>query len=173
MAPVQHMLIQLSKRADGEVVLRCQRPDGSATWQKQAAAHARFFALHDLTHLAVETLLGFRRGFFGLIAEGWDIADTTGKGSRGPLPAEALLVEQIVGFLDAERAGGRAWTADEFNDHLANAPATRGLAERRVFTKEELDDVRAEARRLWEAWLALPADAQMDLRFPARQHRNG
>ena len=27
----------------------------------------RFFPLHDLTHYAVETVLGFRRGFYGLL----------------------------------------------------------------------------------------------------------
>jgi hypothetical protein len=29
---------------------------------------------------------GFARGFLSLIAEGWDIEDTTGKGKHGPLP---------------------------------------------------------------------------------------
>ena len=29
------------------------------------------------------TALGYPRGFFGLIAEGWEIEDTTGKGARG------------------------------------------------------------------------------------------
>ena len=159
------LLIQIVKRPDGGVVLRCRRPDGTVTWQKQEGPHARFFPLHDLTHFAVETVLGFRRGFFGLIAEGWDIAETTGKGLRGPLPPEAVLVEQIVGFLDSERAGGSAWTVEEFNEHLANAPATRDLPERRTLSPEELSRVRTEARRLWEAWLTLAVDEPLELRF--------
>ena len=96
------MRIEIVKRADGAGVLRCVRPDGSVTWQKQTR-HAAHFALHDLTHYAVETALGYRRGFFGLIAEGWDIEDTSGKGGRGALPAEALEVERIVGLFDSER----------------------------------------------------------------------
>jgi hypothetical protein len=33
--------------------------------------------LHDLTHYAVETALGYRRDFFGLITEGWGgVTDT-------------------------------------------------------------------------------------------------
>lgn len=52
-------------RADGAGVLRCTRRDGSVTWQKQEK-HAAHFAPHDLTHYAVETALGYRRGFFGL-----------------------------------------------------------------------------------------------------------
>jgi hypothetical protein len=83
--------------------LRCVRADGSATWQKQGTRHAAFFALHDLTHVAVESTLGFRNGFFGLVAQGWEIDDTTGKGARGPLPSGAAEVEYIVGTLDAER----------------------------------------------------------------------
>ena len=71
-------------------MLRCVRADGSLTWQKQTDRHAAFFALHDLTHFAVETTLGYARGFFGLIAEGWDFEDTGGKGARGPLPPEAI-----------------------------------------------------------------------------------
>ena len=68
--------IQITKRPDGNGVLRCVRADGSVTWQKQER-HAAFFALHDLTHFAVESTLGFRRGFYGLLAEGWDVEDTT------------------------------------------------------------------------------------------------
>jgi hypothetical protein len=37
-------------------VLQCARNDGSVTWQSKHAAH---FALHDLTHYAIETALGF------------------------------------------------------------------------------------------------------------------
>ena len=74
--------IEIVKQPDGAGVLRCVRQDGSVTWQKQTR-HAAHFALHDLTHYAVETALGYRRGFFGLIAEGWDVDDTTGKGARG------------------------------------------------------------------------------------------
>src|SRR6516225_617025 len=97
--------IRLTKRMDGGSVLRCVRGDGSVTWQKQDR-HAAFFALHDLTHFAVESTLGFQSGFFGRIAKGWDIDDTTGKGARGRLPEEAIEVEHIVGLLGAERASG-------------------------------------------------------------------
>jgi hypothetical protein len=53
----------------------------------------------------VESILGFRRGFFGLVAEGWTIEETTGKTARGPIPNDAKEVEYIVGSLDL--AGGR------------------------------------------------------------------
>src|SRR5207247_1266898 len=109
--------IQITKRTDGSGVLRCVRADGSMTWQKQKSRHAAFFALHDLTHFAVESALEFRRGFYGLIADGWEIDDTTGKGTRGPLPDEAVEVEHLVGSFDSERSGGTLWIADEFNHY--------------------------------------------------------
>src|SRR5579864_3783742 len=111
----QKMLkIQITKRPDGSGLLRCLRADGSVTWQKQER-HAAYFALHDLTHFAVESTLGFRHGFYGLIADGWDVDDTTGNGPRGPLPDEAVEVEYFVGSFDQERAAGTTWTAEEFN----------------------------------------------------------
>src|ERR1700733_12509574 len=123
--------IEISKRTDGAGVLRCIRDDGSVTWQKQAK-HGAHFALHDLTHYAVETALDYRHGFFGLIAEGWDLEDTTGKGARGPLPAEAVEVERIVGLFDSERGMGVLWTVEEFNQF---AP--------RVLSKADIQNVRA------------------------------
>ena len=63
--------IEIVKRPDGAGVLRCTRADGSVSWQKQAK-HGAHFALHDLTHYAVETTLGCRQGFFGLVSQGWE-----------------------------------------------------------------------------------------------------
>ncbi len=132
------MILQFTKRTDGGALLRCVRDDGSETWQKQEGNHASFFPLHDLTHYAVETELGFNRGFYGLIAAGWEIADTTGKAARGPLPDEAIEVEYIVSSLGSERAGDAVCTAEEFN-HLASAFAkTRSRPEPRRLSDAEL-----------------------------------
>ena len=65
--------ITITKRTDGGYVIACTRADGSVTWQKSASA--AFFPVHDLTHFAVETELGHRRGFYGLVAEGWNFND--------------------------------------------------------------------------------------------------
>ncbi len=145
------MLVQITKRVDGGGVLRCVRADGTVTWQKQDR-HAPFFALHDLTHFAVESTLRIQRGFFGLIAEGWDLEDTTGKGARGPLPREALEVEGIVGLFDAERGSGAIWTADEFNQFAS-----------RQLTVEEVAQIRARRSDLFKQWSALPPGQTLDL----------
>src|SRR5262245_29502120 len=102
---IPELRIRFTKRADGAGILHCLRWDRSATWERHDK-QAVFFSFHDLSHFAVETVLGFGRGFYGLIADGWDIADTTGKGKRGKLASEGIFVEHVVGLLDRERVGG-------------------------------------------------------------------
>jgi hypothetical protein len=159
------LLIQMTKRSDGGGVLRCVRADGSATWQKQESRHAQFFALHDLTHFAVESALGFKRGFYGLIAEGWDIEDTTGKGARGPLPDEAVEVEYLVGSFDSERASDALWTASECNEYAAMQAASSGRTAPRLLSGEDLVRVRALRGRLFSDWFALRPGATIELRY--------
>lgn len=154
------MRVQIVKKADGAGVLRCVRADGSVTWQKQTDRHAAYFALHDLTHFAVETTLGYRRGFFGLIAEGWDIEDTTGKSARGPLPPEAGEAEVIVGLFFAERASGVIWTVDEFNEFAA----VRGA---RLLTADEIARVKKKRSELFQQWSAVAPGAAIELQFEA------
>ena len=152
------MRVQITKKADGSGVLRCVRDDGSVTWQKQTDRHAAYFSLHDLTHFAVETTLGYRRGFFGLIAEGWDIEDTTGKGARGPLPKEAAEAEMMVGVFSSERAGGVIWTVDEFNE----AAAMTGV---RALSFDEIVRVKKKRSELFQQWSAVEPGGTLELQF--------
>lgn len=150
------MQVEIAKRKDGAGVLRCIRDDGSVTWQKQTERHAAYFALHDLTHFAVESVLSYRRGFFGLLSEGWDLDDTTGKGAKGPLPAEAGEVEGIVGQFFMEQASGARWTAEEFCDSIS-----------RKLTEEELARVRRRRSELFAAWRAVEPGSVLNLKFPS------
>ncbi len=147
------MLIEILKQPDGSGLLRCTRDDGSVSWQKQPR-HAGFFALHDLTHFSVESALGCESGFFGLVAQGWDIDETTGKGARGPLPPEAKEVEKIVGLLDTERASGTLMSIEEFNQ----------LAPRRL-EQAELGAIRKLRAELFEKWSAVKAGEALKLTF--------
>ena len=146
--------IGLAKKADGSGVLRCCREDGSVTWHKQTARHAAHFTLHDLTHWAVETVLGYKHGFFGLIADGWEMDDTTGKGTRGALPSEAIEVERVVGLFDTERGSGTVWTVDEFNTF-----APRPLSE------EQIRNIKARRAELFREWFALAPGGSPELTF--------
>ena len=92
-------------------------------------------AAHDLTHYAVETTLGLRQGFYGLLAQGWDIPGFEAKGTARQLPDEVLVTECIVGQLTNIVFAGRAAAAGELNAALSPAllpgaspgDSTRGL----------------------------------------------
>ena len=155
--------VQFTKRTDGSVVLRCVRKDGSATWQRHDR-HAKFFSYHDLSHFAVETTLGFRAGFYGLIADGWDISDTTGKGARGKLSPNSVLVEHVVGLLERERAGGAApLSAAEFNEQISEMAGKD--SSRPPLTDTQLTSVRERIEELHSRWSAVPAGSTLELTF--------
>lgn len=155
--------IQFRKRTDGTVVLRCIRRDGSITWERHEK-HATFFSFHDLRHFAVETTLGLRCGFYGLIADGWDIIDTTGKGKWGKPPAASALAEHVVGLLESERAGDATpLLAAEFN---AQIDAMLGVDQNRVrFTDAQLVAARDRTQQLHNDWAALPPGSTLELTF--------
>ena len=79
-----------------------------------------------------------------MIAEGWDVEDTTGKGQRGPLPEEAVVVEQLVGLFDRELSSG-GFPASEFNRFAAP----------RVFSEQDLARVRALKAKFENGWLRI------------------
>jgi hypothetical protein len=158
--------VQLTKRTDGGAILKCVRADGSETWHKQQGQHAAFFPLHDLTHFAVESELRIGNAFYGLVAGGWSIEDTEGKGPRGTLPPEALFVENVVGTLDTERAGASRWTAAEFNENTARHAANQGRETPRTLTDEELMRVRRRRDELFARWRALAPGDTIELVFP-------
>jgi hypothetical protein len=125
-----------------------------------------FFPFHDLTHFAVETTLGLKHGFFGLIADGWDIADTSGKGARGPLPPEAILAEHVVGLFDRERTGGAAaLSAAEFNAVIEQLVAAKRVQGAPTFTDAQLAAVRQRIHALHGEWATLSPGAALELRF--------
>ena len=156
--------IEIVNRADGAGLLRCTRADGSVTWQKQSVRHAAHFTHHDLTHFAVETTLGYEQGFFGLIASGWNIEDTTGKGARGPLPDEAGEVESVVGSFDSERSSGTLWTADEFAQ-FASRKLTRTLDEAAIRA------IRSSRADLFRRWVAVEVGGKLELEYASYQPR--
>ena len=74
--------------------------------------------------------------------------------TRGPLPAEAIEVEQLVGLFDSERGSGTLWSAEEFN---AFAP--------RALPEEEMRKIRAARGALLREWSAVAPGGKMELEF--------
>jgi hypothetical protein len=136
------------------------------TWQKHDK-HAAFFSFHDLTHFAVETTLGFNKGFYGLLADGWDIADTGGKGARGKLSEASILVEHIVGLFDRERSGGAEPLSGALFSSQIEQMTGQPLA--RAFTDRELHSVRERIAALHQQWVAIPQGSSLELTFDRKQ----
>ena len=160
------LTIRLTRRGDGAVVFELRRADGTTTWQKRAGPTAEFFAIHDLTHYAVETELGFHRAFYGLVSEGWDLSDFGTPWPRGPLPADALPTEVIVGCFDSARAAREPLTAEECNVSSARYFANAGMPSPVSVSDVELQRVRQRLSELVWRWNALPPRATLELYFP-------
>jgi hypothetical protein len=159
------IVIRIKKGSDGRTALSCTRADGTTTWQQQHGAQASFFPRHDLTHYAVETILGQPRGFYGLVAAGWDLSDFGTPWPRGKLPREANLSEMIVGFFDRERASGQMGSAEELNQHLAEFCAENDLPAPEIFTEGDLARVRQKRGELFARWEAVPPGGALELGF--------
>jgi hypothetical protein len=162
------LTIRIKKKTDGNAALSCTRADGSVTWQRQEGSSGAFFPLHDLTHYSVETVLKFRRAFYGLVADGWDISRFGAAGTKNQIPEEALLAEVIVGFFDVERATGVVGSADDFNWKIqtffenANAPVPSFR-----MTDDALARIRVRREGLFAKWRALPPGETLALTFPS------
>jgi len=161
------LTIRIKKKTDGNAALSCIRADGSTTWQRQEGAQGAFFPLHDLTHYSVETVLGFRRAFYGLVSEGWDLSSFGDRATGHAIPDEAELAEVIVGFFDVERATGVVSSADDFNWKIRTYRENKNLAPTSFeMTTDALARIRAKRSELFASWRALPPGETMTLAFP-------
>ncbi|MES2177564.1 MAG: hypothetical protein V4550_06830 [Gemmatimonadota bacterium] len=162
------LTIRLKRHTDGAASLTLTRADGSVTWQRQNGQLGTFFPPHDLTHFAVETELGFRQGFYGLVADGWEITDFASPWPKGPIPVDAMQVELIVGFFDAERRNFAHWSVEEFNAHARVFVSAGKYADKippPQLTEEEIARVRNTRDGLFKRWHALTAGDSIALEF--------
>ena len=164
MTVVAELLIRIKKKSDGDSALTCSRADGSSTWQRLEGRQGRFFPLHDFTHYAVETELKHRRGFYGLVADGWNLEDFGSSGPRGPLPEDMDPSEYIVGLLDLERTQGGRRTVSDLLAEAEDTPSLAAAVMARV-GEAELDAIRARCTELIALWDALPVGGALELPF--------
>ncbi len=161
--PMQIRLTK-SRNADRPHTLTCYRNDGTSTGQ----ASSGFFALHDLTHFAVETTLNLTDAFFGLLAKGWDIASfearEPGSLKSRRLPLEAAWAEMLVGTYDIERAIGPQ-PDEERLESFQNACQDKGLIEPDI-TLDQLAQIRVVRDELFAVWQSLPPGESIELEFP-------
>ncbi len=119
-------------------------------------------------HYAVETTLGMRRAFFGLIAEGWDVTTFEEPGTAARLPAEAIHAEQIVNLLLQEAVEGESRLAEVFNATLAAAVAGAKQMQTAppVLTELQLSRIRERFGELSAEFRSLGEGETLELNFP-------
>ena len=159
------MIIRIKKNADGRTSLACTRADGSTTWQSLSGGQAAFFPRHDLTHYAVETVLGQGGGFYGLIASGWELTDFGKPWPRGRIPLGAILSETIVGLLDLERGSGDLIRAVDINCRLDDVRAEHGAEPADEISEDDLARIRRRRGELFAKWEAVEPGNTLELPF--------
>jgi hypothetical protein len=165
MSEPQPITVRIKKNPDGRTSLSCTRADGTTTWQRQEGGQAAFFPRHDLTHYAVETVLRHSRGFYGLVAAGWDLSDFGTPWPRGRLPVEANLTEMIVGFFDLERSSGERGLADDLNEVIASFCRENSMPAPDALTDADLDQVRRKRSEVFARWEAVKPGDFIELPF--------
>ena len=168
MDSARSLAIRLKRHSDGSASLTLTRTDGTVTWQRQKGSLALVFPSHDLTHYAVEQTLGYGHGFFGLVADGWEISDFATPWRRGPIPVEAREVEMIVGLLDGVRRDRDQWDAAELNaqlqQHAAESKFASGLIPR-TLSNDDLAGVRTARAGLLDLWENTARGEAMEIAF--------
>lgn len=159
------LTIRIKKNSDGSSALSCTRADGSVTWQSNKGQTGVFFPRHDLTHYAVETVLNHRRGFYGLVADGWDLTDFGSPWPRGQLPIDMDPSELIVGFFDSERATGIMWTAADLKEKVASYNEMHHIDASFDITDDQLAAIRQRRGQLFALWDAVSPGDALDLLF--------
>jgi hypothetical protein len=161
--PAPVLTIRLKKTPDAPPVLTGVRADGTVTWQHSHVA----FPVHDLVHYCVESTLGFRDAFFGLVAQGWNLEDFGRPWPRGPIPPEAVVAEGIVGEVWRAFMQRDPLTAAELNERVAAHRSGQGLDFPRPITDEELARIQTRLGELAMRWRALAPGGTLELTFPA------
>lgn len=96
------LTVRFYKHHHKPATLKCIREDQSHTWSN---LHPNT-EYHDLAHIAIEEVLGFKNAFYGMVAKGVDISDfelpdtQKPKALKGPnLPQESIITEHLVNLL--------------------------------------------------------------------------
>lgn len=166
------MRIELVKGTTHDT-LRITRADGSCA---EAQVSKKGALPHDGVHVAVEQALGFRRGFFGLIAEGRhpddisSLASAMGhsSASKAHVPdasiIELIQSERLVECFEAEVWGGAADLVTL--QSVADAAFSASLVPRVVLTASGVAHVRARLDALKMEWMALPQGGCLAYNWP-------
>lgn len=159
------LIAEKQGKADKLDRLRYVRADGSST---ETAMPRQGTLPHDLIHYVVETGLGLKNGFTGLVARGANATfamETTHEPAGKNVETEAIQVEGIVEALQTQLWSGQ-FDTDDFVEGVRTACLVR---ERPAFEFADMGD----GQRLFDQvlalnaeWMAVPFHGALTLEFP-------
>jgi hypothetical protein len=89
--------------------MRILRDDGTSD---SAELETRSMLVHDLTHYAVERVLGLTQGFYGSLAGGAALAELSDRTRPWPAGTELAYAESIVGPMQSHLTGKKLMFPD-------------------------------------------------------------
>ena len=159
-------IIQFVKKKRKRDVLRFMRDDQSVTWTYIHPGQEN----HDFAHLAVESTLSFKKGFYGLLNEGIEISDFELPKAQKParisgdqLPWEAVVTEFIVNHLQSE-----PWHTELGGDFIGQLKETLKIHQVKfpeMLTTEKLDEIRQLYYRISTDWADLNDEGTLEYRM--------
>jgi hypothetical protein len=144
--------------------LRCVRLDGSAT---TTSMPRQGILPHDLVHYVVESVLGWRHGFLGIVAAGADIGWTmaqTHDPASPMLSDQALQAEAVVESIQAQ-LWSAAFDQALFLDGVRGACEARGRAVP-VLPAGAGQAMFEQAQALGARWQLVPPHGTLELDMP-------
>ncbi|MEO7530181.1 MAG: hypothetical protein ABIS69_02180 [Sediminibacterium sp.] len=99
------MLIRITKNTNKQHVIKYIRDNGTETWMQTDD----FFIRHDLSHYALEKIMGYKTAFNGMLNAGMDISDFADKEKRASITVtdEAWYAENMANLFLIEIVQGK------------------------------------------------------------------
>jgi hypothetical protein len=140
---------------------RIERDDGTSTWSYTTP----FFVEHDLLHFAVETTLGLRAAFWGLMNQGWEISSFEERQPGSPkavqLPEEAYRAECLVGMIHVD------WLEGPFPWPEFQRLVKESYGGEDILSEDQLKAIRSLYGELLTRWRSTPAGGTLEVVFDA------
>ncbi len=155
------MQLQITKFSGKKNVIKYVRGNGTETWMYSDD----FFVLHDLSHYALEKVLGYTTAFCGMLNSGISIQDFEDRDKRNAvlITKEAVYAENMANLFLMETVQGNFADMNAVIKQAHETVDTKYAAP--VLGVVEIDTIRTYLRALIAQWHALPVGNTLQLDF--------
>lgn len=144
------MKIEIKKVTNYQCEYTITRNDKSV---EQITLDTKTYLVHDICHYAVEKNLGYSKGFWGMLSQGYTFSELFGK--NNPQTEELRFIEQVVGPVQSVYSGHIP--QQDFEQYIGHLNFT--------MTENILESCLVDIRAIIEKWEQLAADQQLILEF--------